>query len=439
MSISRMLLTFLRLPVELLSQIFAFHFLTGFKYIDALSRVSTQIRLVCRLWDAVIISTPSLWVQLRFDQNYSSRPVRPRIPPDILSIWLQRSKTYPLHIELDCHKIDPQCFPVLTNSIERWESLVLHVYAGFFDLVCQHIPFSRARRLKLLCVSESLLETSNPITALIETIPNLQSLCIQVQFRRHCADIRSIASIVNNLSHLHPGRSVLCCECTWGVLQHFRGTFLDLSSYDGVCIPEDAPTITSLNLKILRLQVDLNDILQLLPLLDSPTLQVLDLHVFEFIDIEQLTNQLSRFPLLALRVASYKGIDGLDRFFQSPDIQAIPLVEVKPGGISRQKSLRQTRRCVLGVAVWVEHWVLGNFAGWNRLSDVPHDIAGYLFGEISCGCWFGFEPFLMFEEMTKVNSRISGNRCWSRRHKDHLEEIRFINELKNYGRITQKR
>ena len=129
MSISRMLLTFLRLPVELLSQIFAFHFLTGFKYIDALSRVSTQIRLVCRLWDAVIISTPSLWVQLRFDQNYSSRPVRPRIPPDILSIWLQRSKTYPLHIELDCHKIDPQCFPVLTNSIERWESLVLHVFS----------------------------------------------------------------------------------------------------------------------------------------------------------------------------------------------------------------------------------------------------------------------------------------------------------------------
>jgi len=186
--------------------------------------------------------------------------------------------------------------------------------------------------------------------------------------------------------------------------------------------------------------MELDDILQLLPLLDAPTLQILDLRIFGFIDIEQLTIHLSKFPLLALRIVSSESIDDLYRFFQSPDIQAIPLVEVKPGySLSRPKILRQRRRCVLGVAVWVEHWLFGTFVGWNRLSDVPHDVADYLFGEILCGCWFAFEPFLMFEEMTKVNSRISGNRRWSIWHKDHLRKIRLLNEFKKYGRMTWER
>ena len=247
-----------------------------------------------------------------------------------------------------------------------------------------------------------------------------------------------MASIINNLSRLHLGRSALDCECTWRMLQHFCGTFLDLSAYNCVYLPEHP--ITFLNLKILRLKMELDDILQLLPLLDAPTLQILDLRIFGFIDVEQLTIHLSKFPLLALCIASSESIDGLYRFFESPDIQAIPLVEVKPDySLSRPKSLRQRRRCVLGVAVWVEHWLFGTFVGWNRLSDVPHDAADYLFGEISCGCWFAFEPFLMFEEMTKVNNRISGNRCWSRWHKDWLRKIRLLNEFKKYGRITWER
>ena len=430
-------LTFLRLPVELLSKIFAFHFLTGFKYIDTLSQVSTQMRLVCRLWDAVIISTPSLWVQLRFDQKYSSRPVCPRIPPDILSIWLQRSETCPLHIELDCYWIDPPCFPVLTSSIERWESLMLFVCDSSLDLVCQHIPLSRARRLKSLCVSKSSLKTPERITAFIGTTPNLQSLCIQVEFCQHCATICSIASIVNNLSHLHLGGSALCCKCTWGMLRHFRGTLLDLSCYDGVCMPQDESPITLLNLKILRLELNLDEILQLLTLLDAPTLQVLDLPVVDSNNVRRSTIHLSqlKFPLLALRVAPFESIDDLYRFLRTPyfDIDAIPLVEVKlECSPSTQISSRQRCRCILGVAVWVEHWVLGTFVGWNRLSDVPDDdVAGYLFGEISCGCLFGSPPFLMFEEMTKVNSRISGNRCWSKRHKRCLECAKFIVELRD--------
>jgi len=99
-----------------------FCLLTGrLNFVEELSRRSTQMRLVCRLWNAVIISTPSLWVQLGTDSQYRSN-----IPPDILSIWLERSKTCPLHMRLYL-PIEPQCLSVLTSSVERWESLELIV------------------------------------------------------------------------------------------------------------------------------------------------------------------------------------------------------------------------------------------------------------------------------------------------------------------------
>jgi len=137
-----------------------------------------------------------------------------------------------------------------------------------FDLVCQHIPLSCARQF--LCVSNTSPETPKRITALIGTTPNLQSLCTQVEFDKHCSYILSMAPIINNLSRLHLGRSALDCECTRRMLQHFRGTFLDLSAYNGVYLPEHP--ITFLNLKLLRLGIHSNDIFQLLPLLDAPAL-----------------------------------------------------------------------------------------------------------------------------------------------------------------------
>jgi len=94
-------------------------FLLKFLPFAFLLDASTQMRLVCRLWNAVIISTPSLRAQLGTDSQYRSNI-------DILSIWLERSKTCPLHIRLYL-PIEPQCLSVLTSSIERWESLELIV------------------------------------------------------------------------------------------------------------------------------------------------------------------------------------------------------------------------------------------------------------------------------------------------------------------------
>jgi len=71
-----------------------------------------------------------------------------------------------------------------------------------------------------------------------------------------------------------------------------------------------------------------------------------------------------KLPLLALRIWSFECADGLDRFFQSPDIQAIPLVEIVIS--NRSSEMRRQRSCALGKAVMVEHWLLGTFVGWNR-------------------------------------------------------------------------
>ena len=67
-------LTFFRLSLELLSRIFTFHFLTGVvKSVAKLGRLSTQLRLVRRQWDAVIVSTPSLR-QLQLDGRFDIPP-----------------------------------------------------------------------------------------------------------------------------------------------------------------------------------------------------------------------------------------------------------------------------------------------------------------------------------------------------------------------------
>jgi len=128
-----------------------------------------------------------------------------------------------------------------------------------------------------------------------------------------------------------------------------------------------------------------DDMPRLLPLLHASTLQILDLDIGCSCsgDPEWITDRLllkMKLPLLALRIWSFECADGLDRFFQSPDIQAIPLVEIVIS--NRSSEMRRQRSCALGKAVMVEHWLLGTFVEWNRLSSVPHDLADYLSGDI---------------------------------------------------------
>ncbi|KAL9710307.1 hypothetical protein Ac2012v2_006610 [Leucoagaricus gongylophorus] len=393
-----------QLPVELLSRIFVLYSLPGYtKSAGLLSQLLTRIRLVNRVWNEVAISTPSLWVQIKID-DYRL------IPPGILSIWLGRSRIYPLRIELLVYYLESKhskLLSVLGSSVTRLESLVLHAGKGSVDLVPQHIPISCAVRLKFLCVNAPLRDVSPVISAFVGTTLNLRSLCITLCDVPH----RTLThSLVENLSHLRicgPGYN---SKSMWTILGHFRGTFLDLSF---IHRPYDEPRLTFMNLKILCLRAAWEDCVHtILSLFDTPRLQVLDLHFGywrEMIYAEALLEYLSRseYSLQALRIWRLQSVDGLDRFFQAPAIQAIPLVEIGLANEFTAQGLKEERGRALGGAVRVEHWLLGQFVGWNRLFDVPPDLASYLSGEnplsLCCGRKNPFKS-VVFEEMKRVDS-----------------------------------
>ena len=297
---------------------------------------------------------------------------------DILSIWLERSKTCPLHIRLYL-PIEPQCLSVLTSSVERWESLELivlrvHRQISSVDIFPCLAPDDSDTFVFMTSIARCH-ETF--IIALIETTPNLKFLSIDYRLDRHCAYSPLMDSLFN-LSYLHLYYKALDCERTWNMLHHFGGTLLYLNCERGLHF-YPSWSITFSNLKILSLHVSI------CPLLHASTLQILDLDIGCSYsgDPEWITDRLllkMKLPLLALRIWSFECADGLDRFFQSPDIQAIPLVEIVIS--NRSSEMRRQRSCALGKAVMVEHWLLGTFVEWNRLSSVPHDLADYLSGDI---------------------------------------------------------
>jgi len=119
-----------------------------------------------------------------------------------------------------------------------------------------------------------------------------------------------------------------------------------------------------------------------------------------------------RLPLLALRIFLFECADGLDRCFQSPDIQAIPLVEIIILDCSSGEEIQRQRSCALGGAVMVEH-----------LSDgivylMCLDLADYLSRGIDVPPRYleDVDPpfnFFVFETMKKMNSGVFENK-WCR-------------------------
>jgi len=179
--------------------------------------------------------------------------------------------------------------------------------------------------------------------------------------------------------------------------------------------------------------MDWTDVLGLLSLLHTPILRLLDIDFGRmpyFFYIERLFDGLSKskLPLLALRISQFDNADGLDRFFQSQAIQAIPLVEVIiPHRFSGSEFQRQRTYPFGGGAARVEHWILGEFVGWNRLSDVPCDLADYFVGNVVLQCCRAFSPFkfIVFETMKKADNGVLKNRLSSWNFLDFWDQKDF--------------
>lgn len=82
-----------------------------------------------------------------------------------------------------------------------------------------------------------------------------------------------------------------------------------------------------------------------------------------------------QYSLQALRISELRNADGLDRFFQMPIINMIPLVEVLIDQCEWEKTRKKDWSNVRGRAVKVElgsdHGYNEVFVGWNDLFPLP--------------------------------------------------------------------
>ncbi|KAF5344501.1 hypothetical protein D9756_011362 [Leucocoprinus leucothites] len=96
-----------------------------------LSSSTTAIRLVSRLWDMIVTSSPRLWSHIHIAFNESKTPVPPLTT---LSHWIALSAEVSLSIELslshegrDHETRFIRSLDILSTAIHRWHSLRLHL------------------------------------------------------------------------------------------------------------------------------------------------------------------------------------------------------------------------------------------------------------------------------------------------------------------------
>lgn len=349
-----------------------------------MSQLLMRIRLVCPLWNAVAISTPSLWVHLVIQPHCP-------LPPHILSIWLERSKTYHLCIGLDLTDEEESCptsqiLSVLGPSVPRWEILRLYVRANPAHLICDYLPLSRAIRLKSLYLNIASYRTPHTFFAHLGTIPNLKSFEFCPADEHTCGLVaRYMKPTLSNLSHLcFEGE----WEHPWKILQFFQnsGTILNLR---WTYCPRFVPSITFSNLKVLHLYVSMDFAICLLSSFHLPALQLLDLDLecvprHGFPEPGRFSNHFSVFEysLQVLRISELRNADGLERLFQIPIINAIPLVEVIVDSCEWERTCKRDWSSVCGRTVRVElgtdHGYDEIFVGWNDLFSFPLLFIDYL-------------------------------------------------------------
>ena len=279
LSRSLFVIIFPRLPAELLTEIFLLCLIPQLshklRHAVTMSQLLMRIRLVCRVWNAVTISTPDLWVHLVIQPDCP-------LPPHILFIWLERSRTYLLCISLDLMDDDGMCptsriLSVLCPSVPRWESLRLYVRPKPAHHICNQLPLFRAIRLKSLYLNMISKNTPHTFFMHLGTIPNLKSF-------EFCPSDEHIPGVVvgcmkqalSNLSHLCFESISGGWEIPWKFLQLFQASGIVLNVRWIDC-PRSAPSIAFSNLKILRLYVSMDFATCLLTSFHLPTLQLLDL------------------------------------------------------------------------------------------------------------------------------------------------------------------
>ncbi|KAJ7135112.1 hypothetical protein C8R46DRAFT_1235211 [Mycena filopes] len=164
----------LALPNEITSEIFK-HFLPVFPFHTALTGPCspTVLTHICRKWRDIALSTPTLWSAI------SLKAVRLpfALAVEIADLWLTRSRSCPLSINIDCRSDVSTFLPRIFEEAARVEELGLEITS--FDLVptSRSMPMLRCLHLHIRVDQHSPLPPT-PLPLFSDTPQLLRSVVL---------------------------------------------------------------------------------------------------------------------------------------------------------------------------------------------------------------------------------------------------------------------
>ncbi|KAJ7479787.1 hypothetical protein FB451DRAFT_1449102 [Mycena latifolia] len=170
----------LSLPHEITSEIFT-KFLPV--HLPAVGPLSTSFLCrICRTWQDVTLSTPSLWSAIRLNLDEGDRhPQQLRI----LKTWLERSKNCPLSVALECQEeqeLDTSAFvEAIVPHSTRWEDMMIVLPLEELCLVQGDMP--RLRQLTYGPYTDLVQEVlvAEPVIA-FDRAPNMTNAVLSTCF-----------------------------------------------------------------------------------------------------------------------------------------------------------------------------------------------------------------------------------------------------------------
>ncbi|KAJ7263143.1 hypothetical protein B0H12DRAFT_1103547 [Mycena haematopus] len=264
------------LPPELLSEIF----LNVLPAYPECSGPSSLLLLctICRKWRAVAISTPELWRAIQITGSNKLRKLTAQ--SELLQIWLSRSGSCPLSLDLATHPLtqhpplESELLQMAVLHSERWEHVDL--YLTFEDLRILQGNMPLLRRLTF-GFHQSIPSAAIPAN-LFDCAPRLTDVVLTWNFEKWAINLPWHQLTRLNAYFLDLG------EC----VEILRDAVNLVHCRIGVCgtdNPTPVPTLPAhrhLSHLILRLADDYDSSLSLLPLFDKSTIPVLlTLQVYE--------------------------------------------------------------------------------------------------------------------------------------------------------------
>ncbi|KAJ7188833.1 hypothetical protein C8R46DRAFT_30843 [Mycena filopes] len=157
----------LTLPTGTVSEIFT-QFLPAYPLCPPLAGLSSPTLLthICRRWREVALGSPALWRAVDFHLDHGEIGVYKQV--EIASIWLERSCSRPLSIQIRSNYYEPELSPLieaLAPHRARWEHLIISL---------EETPYPRE--------VEALSGPTPLLRSLLWTVEDLQDLSVAVSW-----------------------------------------------------------------------------------------------------------------------------------------------------------------------------------------------------------------------------------------------------------------